>query len=294
MKSVVPRSSGMGACKMRLTFLITASALENSSSGSSFGTGAAPSASVVTSGLDGSRFTEALRRGGTSTQNDRRFAGRGLCWSPSSLRLTGDCCTKSTMITSSSSLFGELVGLGSCCGRAVDLLVGAVAMSWPGSYKSNQLQLVYRNECVTDRFLELHLMLDLALCRRNTKVQVDLLFFLGPVLMVGLFRWKPLVRLGIDSVARVHDEAGMKRWTDLLYFSVESYIQFCPELTYLLVLLYNPATQSPCFLFQISDVIFGIHCVRAVRLEAPLRMCWRRMVEGVNMLRPRVCTVYYV
>ena len=67
-------------------------------------------------------------------------------------------------------------------------------------------------------------MLDLALCRRNTKVQVDLLFFLRPVLVVGLFGWKPLVRLGIISVARVHDEAGMQRWTDLLYFSVESYI----------------------------------------------------------------------
>lgn len=77
--SVVPQSSE----GLQLTFLITASALANSWSGSCFGMKFTPSASTVTSGLDDSRFTETestLRRGGTSTQNDVdfRFVGRGL------------------------------------------------------------------------------------------------------------------------------------------------------------------------------------------------------------------------
>jgi len=70
--------------RIHFTFLITASALATSWSGSSFTTGAGAITLMAPSGIDGSDFTGTdatlflFGRGGTSTQNICRFAGRGL------------------------------------------------------------------------------------------------------------------------------------------------------------------------------------------------------------------------
>lgn len=133
--SVAPQSYELGL-RMQLTFLVTASALANSWSESCFSARVAPSASVATSGLDASRFTDStLRRGGTCTQNVCCFAGRGLGSSPSPLRFPSDCRARSTMITS--SWFCGRAEPCFRCGCAVDSLAGTRDMSWAGSYKLN-------------------------------------------------------------------------------------------------------------------------------------------------------------
>jgi len=97
---------------------------------------------MVSPGFCSSDFTETGRvrfgRGGTCTQNDRRFTGRGLDPSLSPFRLPGDCGTESTIITSSSSSCGW-AGLGSRCGPTVDPLVGTTALSWMDSYERQSM-----------------------------------------------------------------------------------------------------------------------------------------------------------
>lgn len=124
--------------RTQLTFVITASALAISWSGSSFTAGVVAITWIISSGLNGSNFTEIdgtlFERGGTSTQNICRFLGLGLGWSLPPLRLPGDCRSGSTMITSSSSSCRE-IGQGFRCGCTTDSpFVGTTRASWIGSY----------------------------------------------------------------------------------------------------------------------------------------------------------------
>ena len=127
--------------RTQLTFVITASALAISWSGSSFTAGVVAITWMVSSGLSGSNSTEIdgslFEQGGTSTQNICRFLGHELGWSLPPLRLPGDCRSGSAMITSSSSSCTE-IGLGFRCGCTADSpFVGTSGVaSWISSCRS--------------------------------------------------------------------------------------------------------------------------------------------------------------